>query len=540
MLANVADAARHLVTLAGSAHAQLSREAPRAPADPAAPQAAAPGALPPPLLPPPLSPTLPQQQPLQQEPPPQTLPQLPPSLPPPPPPLSPPPPLPPSSPAQGSGAAESTAAGVASATASGEGASSARAAGDGGPLSALSSSPGGAADASQANALGPHSGAGGFSTASLSHVPVVYSPPSPVAAAEEHGVEGAAAALSPPPSHSPLPSPSFAAAASPRSVSEVLVDPYTGLSVARLGHGSLAEAAHAKPPEPGSAAAALQQLRAALFDAPGLAVVDAGFAAAVEAVCGDPAMRAALAAQAAPVATSDVHFFLRRAAAAARPDYVPSVEDVLKCRVRTTGILEETFDVDGAAFSVVDVGGQKNERRKWIHAFEGVSAIIFVVGVSEYDQVMFEDDKTNRLVDSLRLFEEMANHPLFANASLVLFFNKRDLFAEKIRRVDLRQPNPDRRAAETQPFLFDDYTGGCNEEAATKYIVNLFLSKRRPLPEAAAAPVRGGVPRAPRPRTQIPIFWRFTCALDSENFHVVLRAVKEAVFARALMVASNM
>ena len=35
----------------------------------------------------------------------------------------------------------------------------------------------------------------------------------------------------------------------------------------------------------------------------------------------------------------------------------------------------------------LDVGGQRNERRKWIHCFEGVTALIFVTAISEYDQV---------------------------------------------------------------------------------------------------------------------------------------------------------
>ena len=34
-----------------------------------------------------------------------------------------------------------------------------------------------------------------------------------------------------------------------------------------------------------------------------------------------------------------------------------------------------------------DVGGQRNERRKWIHCFDNVTAVIFVTAISEYDQV---------------------------------------------------------------------------------------------------------------------------------------------------------
>jgi len=41
-----------------------------------------------------------------------------------------------------------------------------------------------------------------------------------------------------------------------------------------------------------------------------------------------------------------------------------------------------------------DVGGQRSERKKWIHCFEDVTAIIFCVGMSEYDQVLHEDETT--------------------------------------------------------------------------------------------------------------------------------------------------
>jgi len=44
--------------------------------------------------------------------------------------------------------------------------------------------------------------------------------------------------------------------------------------------------------------------------------------------------------------------------------------------------------------SVFDVGGQRSERRKWIHFFDDVNAIIFVAAISEYDQKIREDNKT--------------------------------------------------------------------------------------------------------------------------------------------------
>lgn len=42
---------------------------------------------------------------------------------------------------------------------------------------------------------------------------------------------------------------------------------------------------------------------------------------------------------------------------------------------------------------MLDVGGQRSERKKWIHCFEGVTAIIFCVALSEYDLVLAEDDE---------------------------------------------------------------------------------------------------------------------------------------------------
>jgi guanine nucleotide-binding protein subunit alpha len=40
---------------------------------------------------------------------------------------------------------------------------------------------------------------------------------------------------------------------------------------------------------------------------------------------------------------------------------------------------------------MVDVGGQKSERRKWIHCFQDVTSILFLVSLSGYDQCLVED-----------------------------------------------------------------------------------------------------------------------------------------------------
>jgi hypothetical protein len=70
------------------------------------------------------------------------------------------------------------------------------------------------------------------------------------------------------------------------------------------------------------------------------------------------------------------------------PDYVPSHGDILRAHENNTvgGIIEEAFMVDGVNFEMYDVGNQKNNQRKWIHCFDEITGIIFVVDLSEYDR----------------------------------------------------------------------------------------------------------------------------------------------------------
>jgi guanine nucleotide-binding protein G(o) subunit alpha len=148
-------------------------------------------------------------------------------------------------------------------------------------------------------------------------------------------------------------------------------------------------------------------------------------------------------------------YFLDKLDEIGSPQYLPSTQDILRTRVKTTGIVEINFTFKDLNFRVFDVGGQRSERKKWIHCFEDVTAIIFIVALSEYDQVKFrknffqknkilffevlvEDETTNRMHESLRLFDSICNNKWFVNTSIILFLNKKDLFAEKITRSSLR------------------------------------------------------------------------------------------------------
>ena len=82
-------------------------------------------------------------------------------------------------------------------------------------------------------------------------------------------------------------------------------------------------------------------------------------------------------------------YFLDKLDEIGQTGYLPSTQDILRTRVKTTGIVEINFSFKDLNFRVFDVGGQRSERKKWIHCFEDVTAIIFIVALSEYDQVSF-------------------------------------------------------------------------------------------------------------------------------------------------------
>ncbi|KOM42109.1 hypothetical protein LR48_Vigan04g230700 [Vigna angularis] len=113
------------------------------------------------------------------------------------------------------------------------------------------------------------------------------------------------------------------------------------------------------------------------------------------------------------------HYFMENLERLSDANYVPTKEDVLYARVRTTGVVEIQFSPvgenkrSGEVYRLFDVGGQRNERRKWIHLFEGVTAVIFCAAISEYDQTLYEDENKNRMMETKELFEWVLKQPCF-------------------------------------------------------------------------------------------------------------------------------
>jgi GTPase SAR1 family protein len=195
-------------------------------------------------------------------------------------------------------------------------------------------------------------------------------------------------------------------------------------------------------------------------------------------------------------------YYMDNMARICQPGYMPTVDDVLRSRVRTTGIVETQFSFQELRFRMFDVGGQRNERKKWIHCFQDVTAVVFVVGISEYDQRLLEDSTQNRMLESLLLFDEICNSRWFSETAMILFLNKIDLFAEKIKKgIPLS--------------LFPDYKDGQNVEAAQEFIKKKFLEKNKSAKTKAVYP-------------------HITCATDTENVKRVFNAVKDVLLQGSL------
>ncbi|KZS94899.1 guanine nucleotide binding protein, alpha subunit [Sistotremastrum niveocremeum HHB9708] len=182
------------------------------------------------------------------------------------------------------------------------------------------------------------------------------------------------------------------------------------------------------------------------------------------------------------------------------PSYHPSESDVLRSRQKSTGITETRFNMGQLSIHMFDVGGQRSERKKWIHCFESVTSIIFCTALSEYDQVLLEESSQNRMAESLVLFESVINSRWFMRTSIILFLNKIDVFKQKLPKVPLER-------------YFPEYTGGPDISKAAKYILWKFVQANR---------------------AQLTIYPHLTQATDTSNIRLVFAAVKETILQNAL------
>eukprot|EP01083_Nonionella_stella_P182196 654850_1 len=81
---------------------------------------------------------------------------------------------------------------------------------------------------------------------------------------------------------------------------------------------------------------------------------------------------------------SNMDYFLNQIERIMSNTYIPSKQDSLKRRQRTTGIIEISYYNDtGNEFRISDIGGQRGERKKWFHSMHNDNCI-FVVALDQF------------------------------------------------------------------------------------------------------------------------------------------------------------
>jgi guanine nucleotide-binding protein subunit alpha len=184
-------------------------------------------------------------------------------------------------------------------------------------------------------------------------------------------------------------------------------------------------------------------------------------------------------------------------------DFVPTDQDVLRSRLRTTGITETIFDLGSLTYRMFDVGGQRSERKKWIHCFENVNCLLFLVAISGYDQCLVEDKDGNQMQEALMLWESIANSQWFTKSALILFLNKMDLFKEKLASSPITKHG------------FADFQGDPSDwKEASKYFMDKFRAlNRNPAKE---------------------IYGHFTNATDTNLLKITMGSVQDMIIQRNL------
>lgn len=168
---------------------------------------------------------------------------------------------------------------------------------------------------------------------------------------------------------------------------------------------------------------------------------------------------------------------------------------MLRAREKASGIRETRITTGLLSIHLFDIGGQRSERKKWIHCFENVQSIIFVVSLACYDEVLLEESSQNRMMESLTFFDSVVNSRWFMRTSVILLFTNTVLFKEKLALSPLAN-------------YFPDYNGGNDVNRAAKYILWRFNQVNR---------------------ARLNLYPHLVEATDTANMRLVFAAVKESL-----------
>lgn len=242
------------------------------------------------------------------------------------------------------------------------------------------------------------------------------------------------------------------------------------------------------------------------------------------------------------------------------PTFVPNYEDILRAPdERTSGTITESFVLDKVGFELYDANNLQGSQQKWLHCFDDVTTLIFVVDSSDYglsnavkrhslhqaENNPFSQDTlgqvtgflgrsdikhmtevckfwyntcklpVSRLYKQLALFEEIANSKYFRGSTTrILFLNKSDLFRKKLQTVPLCSIFPNFKGPK---FALEasNYANSLDYDPSTFYaerdfIVQMFMKRNHRYASNE-------------------IYYHWVCALDIPCIKVVFNATKDII-----------
>lgn len=167
--------------------------------------------------------------------------------------------------------------------------------------------------------------------------------------------------------------------------------------------------------------------------------------------------------------------------------WVPSDNDLLMSRMRTTGMNKFLFKYEQTQYQLIDVGGQRQERNVFFSLFQQVDAVLFITSLSDYDEACFEDIHMPRLKEGLNAWRKAVNSDSFKNLWVILMFNKKDLFQIKYydRKIPIKAKLSVRPEVGKPPLWSEEKDRDC--EKAIEWFENLYMSE---VPEKKRLEVR--------------------------------------------------
>jgi len=190
------------------------------------------------------------------------------------------------------------------------------------------------------------------------------------------------------------------------------------------------------------------------------------------------------------------------------PDFTPSNEDILYARQRTTGTQTTTFITERYKWVLIDIGGQRPERQKWLDVIkEGIDCMIYFAALDEFNMESSEEKNKTKMEISLEVFSEVMKSEETQNVCSLIFLNKLDLFKKKIEN--------DVTFKDFQT-VFPDYKDDADVNKASEYIRSLFVEK------------------VPGESAQDNLYVHTTCALDTRAMNIVFESIKDYIWKKRM------